>query len=205
MPACLAEEPLGIACVFSDGSRAEFGLDGLPAPRLAQDLLVGLVELVHPHGSVDAAGTVGHYVLAVRNMVRALAVRGFAGGAGHLSRAKLMEYWLGASGGQEACTRRMLHGFDQATGGLAGPVRDLVAGRAYNPQPNHRQLPPYSEAEWERLTMTCRAIVDGSFATHQRALAAAERGRHPRDGGWSGDNLRWLLARVGPVGIVAFG
>jgi hypothetical protein len=59
MPACLAEEPLGIACVFSDGSRAEFGLDGLPAPRLAQDLLVGLVELVHPHGSVDAAGTVG--------------------------------------------------------------------------------------------------------------------------------------------------
>jgi hypothetical protein len=72
-------------------------------------------------------------------------------------------------------------------------------------QRNHRQLPPYPETEWERLTSACRAVVDESFTTHKRALAAAERGRHPREGGWSEDNLRWLLARIGPAGIVAFG
>ena len=204
MPARLVEEPLGIACVFSDGSRAEFCLDGLPEPRLARDLLVGLVELIHPHGSVDAQGSVQHYVLAIRNMVRVLAERGFAGGAGQLRRAKLIEYWMGASGGQEACTRRMLQGFDQATGGLAGSVRELVAGRAYNPQPNHRALPPYPEAEWTQLTQACQSIAETAFAAHRHALADAARGQDPRSGGWSLRNLRWLLARSGPLGTSAF-
>src|SRR6266511_1563421 len=98
MPATVVEEPLGIACVFSDGSRATFSVDGLPALRLARDLLVGLVELVHPHGTVDAAGSVQHYVIAMRNMIRILAARGFADGADQLSRARLIEYWMSASG-----------------------------------------------------------------------------------------------------------
>ena len=62
MPAIIVEEPLGIRCVFSDGSSAELRLDELPNPRLARDLAAGLVELIHPHGSVDSAGTVDHYV-----------------------------------------------------------------------------------------------------------------------------------------------
>ncbi|MGW8989889.1 hypothetical protein ACWGRF_08180 [Streptomyces zhihengii] len=37
------DEPLGIGCVFSDGGRAPFALDGLP-PRLARDLATGLVD-----------------------------------------------------------------------------------------------------------------------------------------------------------------
>src|SRR5574341_1058729 len=199
MPATVVEEPLGVACVFSDGSRAVFGLDSLPAPRLARDLLVGLVELIHPHGSVDAAGSVQHYVRAIRHMVRVVAGRGFAGGAGELRRATLVEYWMGASGGKEACTRRMLHGFDQATGGLAAPARELVAGRAYNPQPYRRALPPYPEAEWARLTRTCQSITDAAFAAHRDALADAATGQDPRSGGWSLRNLRWLLARTGPL------
>jgi hypothetical protein len=112
---------------------------------------------------------------------------------------------MAATGPREACTRRLLQGFQAAGGHVDATVAELAAGRAYNPQRNHRQLPPYREAEWDRLTRTCRAIVDESFASHKRALAAAGRGRHPRDSGWSGDNLRWLLARVGPVGIVDFG
>ncbi|MGH9061096.1 MAG: hypothetical protein ACRDZY_16530, partial [Acidimicrobiales bacterium] len=44
-----------------------------------------------------------------------------------------------------------------------------------------------------------------SFAVHKAALEAGERGQHPKEGGWSKENLRWLLARVGPVGIVGFG
>ena len=205
MPATLTEDPLGIECVFSDGSAARFELDGLPCPELARDLLAGLAELIHPHGTVDAAGSVGHYVQSVRDLTRKLDARGFTGGAADLRRPQMAGYWMAASGPREACTRRILHGFQAAGGHLDAKLADLAAGRAYNPQRNHHQLPPYPEAEWERLTRACRRITDESFAAHKRALAAVRRGQHPRDHGWSEDNLRWLLARIGPVGIVAFG
>ena len=54
MPAEITREPLGIACVFSDGTSARLALDGLPCPELAEDLLTGLAELIHPHGTVDS-------------------------------------------------------------------------------------------------------------------------------------------------------
>ncbi|WP_217553712.1 hypothetical protein [Streptomyces sp. GbtcB6] len=63
--------------MFSDGSRAEFSLDGLPNPLLARQLATGLVDLIHPHGTADTAGTVNHYVQAIRGMVRTLAAQGF--------------------------------------------------------------------------------------------------------------------------------
>jgi hypothetical protein len=204
MPTMLAEEPLGLACVFSDGSRAEFPLAHLPCPRLARDLGRGLVELIHPHGTVDAAGTVREYVQALENMVRTLGGRGFGGGAAELRRPQLAEYWMGTTMRREACTRRMLVGFTRAGGVLAGGAAELAAGRAYHPQPYRRVLPPYGEAEWARLTATCRALADGAFAAHRQALASAAGGQHPDTGGWSGQNLRWLLARTGPVGTAQF-
>ena len=73
MPASLIEDRLGIACVFSDGSMARFELDDLPCPELTRDLLVGLVELIHPHGTVNAAGSVWHYVQSIRHLARYLA------------------------------------------------------------------------------------------------------------------------------------
>ncbi|MGH3792729.1 MAG: hypothetical protein ACRDQ9_18430, partial [Pseudonocardiaceae bacterium] len=205
MPATLTEDPLGIECVFSDGSTARFDLDGSPCPELARDLLMGLVELIHPHGTVDAAGSLTHYTQSIRHLTRTLAARGFTGAAADLRRAQMAEYWMATNGPKEACTRRMLHGFQLAGGHLDAKLAELAAGRAYNPQRSHHQLPPYPEQEWERLTQTCRRIVDESFTRHKRALAAARRGQHPRDHGWSEDNLRWLLARIGPVGIVVFG
>jgi hypothetical protein len=204
MPAVLLEDPLGIACVFSDGSTAQFGLDGLPCHELAHDLLAGLVELIHPHGTVDAAGSVNHYAQSIRDMTRRLAALGFAGGAADLRRAQLAEYWMAASGPREACTRRMLQALPAAGGHLDPGVAELADGRAFNPQRNHRPLPPYPEAEWDRLTQTCRSLVDESFAAHQQALAAAARGQHPNAGGWTPANLRWLLARLGPVSTEAF-
>ena len=77
MPTTVTDDPLGLSCVFSDGSRAEFDLTGSPNPRLVRDLAIGLVELIHPHGSADTAGTVDHYVRALHRMVRALADQGF--------------------------------------------------------------------------------------------------------------------------------
>jgi hypothetical protein len=205
MPATVTDDPLSIECVFSDGTTARFGLDDVPCPELARDLVVGLAELIHPHGTVDAAGSVNHYAQSIRHLARTLAARGFAGGAADLRRTQMAEYWMATSGPKEACTRRMLHGFQLAGGHLDTKLAELAAGRAYNPQRNHHQLPPYPEDQWEQLTQTCRRVVDESFTRHKAALAAARHGRHPRDHGWSEDNLRWLLARIGPVGIVAFG
>ena len=201
MPATVTGSPLSIACVFSDGSAATFSLDGLPCPVLVRDLLDGLANLVHPHGTVDTAGSVTHYVQSVRDMTRKLAARGFAGGAADLRRPLAAEYWLAATGPREACTRRML----QAIPGRLDPqVAELAAGRAYNPQRNHRALPPYPEEDWDRLASTCRAIADGSFAAHRQALETAAGGQHPA-GGWTPANLRWLLARTGPVSSAQFG
>ncbi|MDA8302809.1 MAG: hypothetical protein M0005_15020 [Actinomycetota bacterium] len=202
MPATLREQPLGVSCVFSDGSPAELSLHAPGGAQLGRDLLVGLVELVHPHGTVDKASTVNHYLRAARHMVATLAGQGFVGGAGELTRAKLAEYWMAATVPVEACTRAMLAGFDVATAGLSAPVRELVEGRAFNPQRFRRSLPPYPEAEWSRLGQACASTVEESFAAHRAALGAAARGTDPAVGGWSGDNLSWLLARRGPSTLV---
>jgi hypothetical protein len=197
MGATVTTDPLTFSCVFSDGKRATFALDELACPELARDLLTGLAGLIHPHGSADAAGTVDLYVLALKNMVKTLAGWGFTGGARQLTRVQLAEYWMGATVSREACTRRMLQAFHAATAGLAAGAGELAAGRAYNPQANRRPLPAYRDSEWGRLIETCRALTGESYAAHKRALASAGRGRDPREGGWTADNLRWLLARTG--------
>lgn len=200
MSAMLIDTPLGLACVFSDGSTARFDLRDVRCPGLVRDLLVGLVALTHPHGSVDAAGTVKQYVLSIRDMSAKLAARGFTGAAADLRRVDAVAYWMDARHWQQACTRRMLQGFADAGGQLDVTMTGLAAGKAYNPRRRSGPRLPYSEAEWERLTTTCREVIDESYAAHQRALAAAARGQHPRDGGWNEENLRWLLMRIGPVG-----
>ncbi len=205
MPAALLTGPPGIRCVFSDGSTARFELGGLPCAGLVDDLLAGLAELIHPHGTVDAAGSVNHYVQSIRDMARKLDQRGFTGRAADLRRTMLAQYWMASTDTREACTRRLLQGFTASGGHLDARVVELAAGRAYNVQPNHHQLPPYLESEWEALTAACRRAVDESFATHKRALAAAERGQDPAGGKWDGQNLRWLLTRTGPVGLTELG
>ncbi|MDJ0347498.1 hypothetical protein QMK19_40615 [Streptomyces sp. H10-C2] len=205
MPTMLIDEPLGLTCVFSDGSRADFALDGLPNSHLARDLAIGLVDLIHPHGTADSAGTVNHYVQALRQMVRVLAERGFTGGGARLRRGQLAEFWLGSTGPREACTRAMVRAFAQVGGVLTDGVLELAEGRPYNQQPNHHQLPPYGEAEWQRLTEVCRTLADDSYAAHRQALAAAARAKHPGSSGWEPDNVRWLLARLGPVTAARFG
>jgi hypothetical protein len=205
MPATVQDDPPGISCVFSNGSTARFSLDGSPCPQLAADLLAGLAELIHPHGSIDAAGSVNHYVLAFREMICRLADAGFTGRAGDLRRKHLTEYWMGTTANRESCTRRALEAFGRESGVLHPGVAELVAGRNFNPVSFHRPLPPYREAEWDRLTAACTRVAGTSFAGHKEALAAAARGAHPADHGWSRENLAWLLTQTGPVGAARFG
>lgn len=201
MPAAVLSDPLGISCVFSDGRRSETVLADVANPELARDLLLGLAGMVHPHGSVDAAGTIRHYERALRRLVRTLAEQGFTGGAGELRRAQLVEYWMAASAAGEAGTRRMLQGFAAAGGALDARVAELVAGRAYNLQPFRRPLPPYDESAWTRLRQAAEHAVSTAYRSHKTALAGAERGRDPRDAGCGLDNLRWLLAGSGPMNV----
>jgi len=199
MPAEVLDDPLGISCVFSDGRRAVITLGYAAGSRLARDLLSGLAGLVHPHGTVDSAGSVRHYVRALRTMDTALAERGFTGGAADLRRAQVAEFWMGTTGAREACTRRMLRGFAADGGTLDARVRELAEGRAYNLQPFRRPLPPYPEADWARLTQASTEMTAASYRAHRGALAGAARGQDPAAGGCTLDNLRWLLARNGPM------
>jgi hypothetical protein len=205
MPATVQGDPPGIWCMFSDGSTAQFDLGGLPCPGLVMDLLAGLAELIHPHGSIDAAGSAGQYVQAFRQMARRLAEAGFSGRAADLRRPHLTGYWMGTSGPMESCTRRALAAFARNGGTVDPRVAELVAGRNFNPLSFRRPLPPYREAEWERLAAACSEAASTSFAAHKDALAAAARGAHPGGAGWSRENLAWLLARTGPVGAARFG
>ena len=174
MPATVETDPPGIWCMFSGGSTIRFSLDGLPCPGLAEDLLTGLAGLVHPHGSVDAAGTAGVYVRAFREMTRTLAAAGFAGRAADLRRPHLTAFWMGTTADRESCTRRALAAFARDGGTLHPAVAELTAGRNFNPVFNHKPLPPYREAEWERLAATCEAVADAAFAAHKER---AGRGR----------------------------
>jgi hypothetical protein len=204
MPTMVVDEPLGVVCVFSNGSRAEFAFDDLPNPRLARDLAFGLVELIHPHGSVDAAGSVGHYVRSLSRMVRTLAQQGFSGGLGDLRRGQLAQFWMAGPTPLEAMTRSLVEGFARTGGTLGEGVLELAAGRHFNIQPNRLALAPYPESEWARLSEVCRRIVDESYAAHRTALASIAGARHPVEGGWTVENFCWLLARTGPIGTPDF-
>ena len=150
---------------------------------------------------MDAAGSVRHYVQALRgDDSRRWRRRGFTGGAADLRRAQLAEYWMGTTAAREACTRRMLLGFAAAGGALDARVRELAEGRAYNPQPFRRPLPPYPEVEWARLTRGLPGRGDDGLPGAQgRPGRSGARAGSRAQGGCDLDNLRWLLARNGPV------
>jgi len=202
MPAELLNDPPGIACEFGDGRHKRWLSDGAGDPALVADLLAGLAGQVHPHGTVNAPGTVDSYLIGLRDIAVFMTGRGVRGGAIALTRAVLAEYWMQAGGMRESTTRTMLAGYDTATGALDPGVRALVNGWRYSPWPSDNPLVPYDQQQWGQLRDTCRRIADDALAAHRRALAAAAAGQDPGRAGWSGDNLRWLLVHRGPLSTV---
>jgi hypothetical protein len=112
---------------------------------------------------------------------------------------------MGTTADLESCTRRALAAFARDGGALHPAVAELTAGRNFNPVFYHKPLPPYREAEWERLAAACAAVADAAFAAHKEALAATVRGSQPGKDRWSREDVAWLLARTGPVGAVRLG
>jgi hypothetical protein len=210
MPAVVVDDPLGVACVFSDGARTVANVSPAARGQLATDLAHGLVDLVHPHGRLDSKESLTGYIKSIKTFVLWLRAEGFAGGAADLSRAMLAEYWLALSNNtsklsahiQESAVRRMLLAFDDDRSVLSADVRQLVAGRPFNPPlrgSDRSPLRPYSEAEWTRIETTCRAVVDTAYARHRQAREAAARGQDPLIGGWTEENVLWLLSQTGSV------
>jgi len=105
----------------------------------------------------------------------------------------------------EALTRSMIEGFARSGGALGEGVLELAAGRHFNIQAFRRALPPYPEADWQRLTGICRKAADDSYAAHRQVLIDASGAQHPGPGRWQPANLHWLLARLGPASISEFG
>jgi hypothetical protein len=200
MPAELLADPAGISCLFSDGRRYRRAVAGIEPAVLAGDLLTGLTAMIHPHGSIDSPATVNSYLVGLRDMAGFMEDRGAVGGAGQLSRGLLAEYWMQAGRFRESATRRMLVSFDTVNGGgaLQPGVRALADGRHFATRPPSSPLVPYGQQEWERLHQVCRQAADEAFAEHRQALKSAARGQDPRIGGWTADNQRWLLMRLGP-------
>lgn len=207
MPATMIDDPLGIAFVSTarrTNETVEIGKTSNPV--LAREMLTGLVDLVHPHGRIDEIKTFKQYVTSIRRFVSELTERGHTGGAANLTRPLLAEYWMAASNAREYKTRRILAAMDDEIGVLAPDVRALVDGRHFNPQRRRdkRRTVPYSEREWQQLQQVCRESIRRSFGAHRTALAAAERGQDPREGGFDFENVCWLFRRHGPMTWTAF-
>ncbi|WP_328300037.1 hypothetical protein OG389_21165 [Streptomyces sp. NBC_00435] len=211
MPAVVTEDPLGIAAEFSDGTTCVLKVDAVRAgnrrvvsknPALARELLLGLADLVHPHGDINADRTLRGYLTGIRNLTNGLAERGFTGTCSDLTRAQLAAHWrLGDGRPQhEGQTRGMLRRVDDLHGLLKPDVRDLVDGRKFKTtnKSDLKNLPPYSETEWARITEVSLSVVKESYRAHQRAKAAAEGGEDPFQGGWTAANLLWAYTQRGP-------
>ncbi|MEU0075036.1 hypothetical protein ABZ027_36705 [Streptomyces sp. NPDC006332] len=210
MPATVLKDPLGVAAVFSDGTSVSMMVNVTAGgktystrnPALAQDMLLGLADLVRPHGDIDAKRTLNDYTAAIRALTNDLADQGFTGGATELTRAHLAQHWLRGShrAALESLSRRMLARADDLHGLLKADVREMVDGRHFQIQrQSENTLAPYTESEWARLTRACETVVTDSYSAYGRARRAAEDGQDPLKGGWSEANVYWAYAQFGPV------
>lgn len=203
MPATVTHDDLPtISAVFTDGSSITVSIRGSKNPLLARELLLGLADLVKPHGDLDSAGSVQGYTTAIRHMCDKLADAGFTGTAAGLTRGRLAEHWLGTAHPiNEYKARAMLRRLDDVHGLLKSDVRAVVDGRNYVMAHQRDRKPhvPYSEGEWARLTEVCQRIVRRDYRMFKEAMAAAARGRDPYKHGWSLDNVRWAMATWGPI------
>lgn len=175
MPARLVKAPLGVTCTFSKGRIRSLTITLAESYQgaLAEDLLNGLVSLVHPHGRVDSAGLVRDYVLSIRLMVDAFGGR-TPGGARDLTVAMLSEFWLSHSNRAERHTRAMLLGLEESGAGLRSEAQRFAEGRKFNRVSRSEPLAPYTEDEWAVLQARCQEIVDAAYADHRAALQELE-------------------------------
>lgn len=202
MPAEMTTDPLGLECLFTNGQRFRVAVPaGFRNETLATNLVTALVELIHPRGGVDAAGTVRHHMRSLAGMVSWFDERGFTGGVKDLNRSQVAEFLMSRKTAVERNCRQLLTAFGNVIEPLSPRVLEFVNGRTFHPKRRRNETPlaPYTEAEWGRLQHECMMVVNDSYAENRRAVAAAQRGQRPSLDTWTYDDVCWLLADLGPT------
>src|SRR5437764_10074181 len=150
MPAHVEWSPLRVRFVFSDASEHTVRLDGLACQPLVEQLAVGLANLAHPHGGLNAAKSVLEYRTRIGQLVRWLDHAGFTGTTGDLSAAHMVAFWRSVSAECEATTRRLLRSVDLTAAPLRPDLREFLTGPALQPKRRSGTQPlrPYSDGEW---------------------------------------------------------
>lgn len=198
MPAAVSDDPLTLQFEFPNGTSWAASLADLPNLELARDLAQGLVQLVHPHGTVASKPTAVSYVVSVRKLVSALSIAGFLGGAADLTRTVMIPFWLSHSHDHERNTRRLLSGFDSVAHQLRPDLREQIAGRMRQQRARTKPYEPYTETEWQLLTDCCTGIVDEARQRHTQMLGIAQLGTDPKEFGISQETVAWWILRNGP-------
>lgn len=193
MPAHVVKEPLGVACTFSKGRKRylTMTLEEQYWCALTEDLLDGLVSLVHPHGRVDSPGLVRDYVRSIRLMVDALGER-TPGGAPDLTVGMLSGFWLSHTNRAERHTRAMLLGLEETGQRLRDEAQRFTEGRKFNQTSRSEPLKPYREDEWEALQARCEEITDAAYAEYRAALRELE------------EDDNWAELEPTPKGVLRF-
>jgi hypothetical protein len=205
MPGSVIDEPLGVSCVFMNGQRAECFLNEDRLPHLAAQLVRALADLVKPHGDLDSANSVRGYLVSIRYFLRALDEHGFTGAAKGLSRLVLARALMALKQGRhESPVRILLRRLDDLDRVFTADVRRFVEGRNFHARPaeDRHPLVPYSEREWANLISVCDGITGTAYAEFKAALREAEQGQDVAVGGWSQQNVQWMLRHRGPVGTL---
>ncbi|MFF3994391.1 hypothetical protein ACFYX8_13910 [Streptomyces cyaneofuscatus] len=188
-----------------DGRKAQCSLNDGRLPQLAVQLVRALADLVKPHGDLDSPDSVRGYLVSIRFFLRDLEKHGFTGAAQDLSRPVLARALLALKQGRhESPVRLLLRRLDDLEGVFAADVRRFVDGRNFHARAaeDRNPLVPYSEREWANLISVCEGITGRAYTAFKAALREAGQGQDVAVGGWSRQNVQWMLRQRGPEGTL---
>ncbi|MEY9840503.1 hypothetical protein [Streptacidiphilus sp. EB103A] len=191
-------EPLRVEFSFPNGTQWTGKLDTCSNPALAEGLARGLVELVHPLGDVKHKRTAVGLLVSLRRMVEELAESGFHGGVGDLRKSHMLTYWLGSTAWRVQRTRRLLQGCGM---NVDADLRIYLAGNTVKAIPRTKPLEPYDEDQWLRIESFLRERLQQAARDQREVMDLAGLGPDPSDQGLNRQNLAWLLAERGPIGL----
>lgn len=191
-------DPLRIEFAFPDGAQWTGDLSRTENSVLSRELAEGMVQLVHPHGSVKRRHTAEQYCVTIRRFVSALDEAGFTGGLSNLRKSHVLSYWMAATPEHVARSKMLLRGCGQR---VDADVAAFAKGKPLKSRVKNKPLVPYSEREWRELEAGLRALVQGLLRSHRDAVTLAQLGPDPSERGMNRQNLAHLLLNHGPLTV----
>ncbi|MFJ9940600.1 hypothetical protein [Streptomyces erythrochromogenes] len=191
-------DPLRVECTFPNRTSWTARLDKTRNPRLAEDLALAMVQLIHPLGSVTRRIGAVQYASTIRRMVDELYDAGFRGGVEELTKPVMLRYWMSATGTRVQRTRMLLQGCEER---VEPALREHLAGRPVKQPFGGNPLEPYTDDEWRQIESRLRARVRQMLASNREVLALAALGPDPANGGVNRQNFAVLLLDQGPLKV----